>query len=222
MEKNNVVSGTALFAGIAPDLIPGLLTCIGAKEVSFLKGSRLIEEGEKTDRFGIMLTGRGRTVKTDATGRVILIALLSPGSEIGVLLSASPGYESPVTVLAEEASTVLMIPYDRLMARCPQNCPQHERLVRNYVSIVAQKGLLLHERIDCLLRPSVRGKIMAYLSRVSGEQGSDTILLPLDRSAMAEYLNVDRSALSRELSRMKKDGFIDYHKNCFRLLAQKR
>ena len=112
-----------------------------------------------------------------------------------------------------------MIPFDRLMARCPQNCSQHERLVRNYVGIVAQKGLLLHERIDCLLRPSVRGKIMAYLSRVSGEQGSDTILLPLDRSAMAEYLNVDRSALSSELSKLQGEGLLRFHKNHFELLG---
>lgn len=217
VEKKNVLESTALFTGIRPELIPGLLRCIGAREVKVPKGGRIIEEGSPVVEFGILLSGSGQSVKTDAEGRVILITLLSPGSEIGVLLCACPDHRSPVTVQADEASTVLMVRFGGLMTRCAENCPQHERLVQNYVGIVARKGLILHERIDCLLRPTMREKIMAYLNRVSCEQGGSSIRLPLDRSAMAEYLNVDRSALSRELSSMKRDGLIDYYKSHFEI-----
>ena len=77
---------------------------------------------------------------------------------------------------------------------------------------------MLHERIDCLLRPTIREKIRTYLWRVSRDQQKRTVPIPMNRNAMAEYLNVERSALSRELSYMKRDGIIDYHKNMFRLI----
>lgn len=134
-----------------------------------------------------------------------------------MLLCANPDHRSPVTVQADEDSSVLMVRFSGLMARCAENCPQHERLIQNYAGVLARKGLTLHERIDCLLRPTVREKIMAYLNRASREQGGFSIKLPPDRSAMAEYLNVNRSALSRELSSMKHDGLIDYYKSNFEL-----
>ena len=217
VEKKDVLESAALFAGIKPELILRLLRCIGAREVKVPKGGRIIEEGEPVAQFSILLSGSGRSVKTDAEGRVILIRLLSPGSEIGVLLCANPDHRSPVTVQADEDSSVLMVRFSGLMARCAENCPQHERLIQNYAGVLARKGLTLHERIDCLLRPTVREKIMAYLNRASREQGGFSIKLPPDRSAMAEYLNVNRSALSRELSSMKHDGLIDYYKSNFEL-----
>ena len=202
VEKKDVLESAALFAGIKPELIPGLLRCIGAREVKVPKGGRIIKEGEPAAQFGILLSGSGRSVKTYAEGRVILIMLLSPGSKIGVL---------------DEDSSILMVWFAGLMARCAEHCPQHERLIQNYAGVVARKGLILHERSDCLLRPTVREKIMAYLNRASREQGGFSIKLPPDRSAMAEYLNVDRSALSRELSSMKRDGLINYYKSNFEL-----
>jgi CRP-like cAMP-binding protein len=144
--------------------------------------------------------------------------LLQKGSEIGVLLAASPEYDSPVSVQAQEDVSVLLIPYDRLFARCKRACQKHETLLRNYIGIVAEKGLVLHERMNCLLKPTLRDKILTYLMRVSREQQSRTVSIPMNRNAMAEYLNIERSALSRELSCMKRDGLIDYHKNGFKLL----
>ena len=110
------------------------------------------------------------------------------------------------------------IPFERVLARCERGCPRHDRLLCNYINTVAEKGLVLHERIDCLLRPTIREKILTYLWRVSRDQQKRTFTIPMNRNAMAEYLNVERSALSRELSYMKRDGIIDYHKNMFRLI----
>lgn len=123
VEKKDVLESAALFAGIKPELILGLLRCIGAREVKVPKGGRIIEEGEPAAQFGILLSGSGRSVKTDAEGRVILITLLSPGSEIGVLLCANPDHRSPVTVQADEDSSVLMVQFASLMPRCAENCP---------------------------------------------------------------------------------------------------
>lgn len=206
-----------LFSGIAPEEIAELLDCLQARRVQYGSGEMILEEGSRIRKFGVMLSGHARSIKWDTSDRVIILTLLEKGSEIGVLLAAQPEKESPVSIQAQDNVTVLMIPYDRVLASCARACPKHDRLLRNYISIVAEKGLVLHERIDCLLKPTVREKILTYLLRISREQKNDSFQIPLNRNAMSEYLNIERSALSRELSHMKRDGLIDYHLNSFRL-----
>ncbi len=135
------------------------------------------------------------------------------------MLAASPDRKSTVFVQAADDVSALLIPYDNLLVRCKNACLKHEVLLRNYIAAVAEKGLVLHERISCLIRPTVRDKILTYLRQASREKQSRVFDIPLNRNAMAEYLNVERSALSRELSAMKRDGLIDYYKNSFRLIA---
>jgi CRP-like cAMP-binding protein len=143
--------------------------------------------------------------------------MVEKGGAIGVLLAAKLGQISPLTVQATSESTVIFFPIKTLLMRCKKNCPHHEQLLQNYIGIIAEKGLELHERVNCLLEPTVRQKILAYLRKISHEQKSREIILPINRNIMAEYLNVERSALSRELSRMKNDGLIDYKKNKFNI-----
>ena len=212
-----LLSQTSLFAHIDLHDIAELLDCLCAKVATYKKGDVIIEEGASVYDFGIVLSGHGRAVKWDASDKLILISLLRPGSEFGVILAASLAHQSPVTVQAQDDVSALILPFARVLNRCPKACPRHDLLLRNYLNIVAEKGLLLHERIHCLLRPTVREKILTYLSGISREQQSRLVAIPMNRNAMAEYLNVERSALSRELSLMKKDGLIDYHKNSFRL-----
>lgn len=209
---------TNLFLDIEPQEIDGLLHCLCNKYARYVKGDTIIEEGSKVYDFGIMLSGNGRAIKWDPSDRQIIITLLKKGSEIGVILASSLDHKSPVTVQAQDDVLVLQIPFERVLTRCEKACPRHDKLLRNYINIVAEKGLVLHERIDCLLRPTIREKILTYLWRVSRERQKRTFTIPMNRNAMAEYLNVERSALSRELSYMKRDGIIDYHKNTFRLI----
>jgi len=209
---------TNLFSGIEPDKIISLLDCIQARCVEYKKDAFIIEEGSTVYDFGIILSGHAQAVKWDISNRLIIITLLKKGSETGVILAASLDHKSPVTLQAKDDVSILLIPFDSVFARCSKSCPWHDKLLRNYVGIVAEKGLILHERIDCLLKSTVRKKIFAYLTRISNEQQAWMFTIPLNRNEMAEYLNVERSALSRELSNMKKEGLIDYHKNCFKLL----
>lgn len=213
------LSQTNLFSGIDPGEIAGLLDCLHAKRCHYTGGEMILEEGSRVRKLGVMLSGHARSIKWDAAGRVTILTLLEKGSEIGVLLAAQPEKESPVSVQAQDDVSVLMIPYDRVLALCAKACSKHKRLLRNYISIAAEKGLILHERISCLLKPTVREKIFAYLLRISREQKSSVFQIPLNRNAMSEYLNIERSALSRELSNMKRDGLIDYYMNNFRLLS---
>jgi len=213
------LSTTSLFASINQGEIPTLLKCVHAKCVKYKKGDLIIEAESRVTDFGIMLSGAGRSVKWDASGRLIIITLLGKGSVVGVMLAATAGQGSPLTVEATEDSTVIQIPFNRIITRCEKSCLHHETLLRNYVGVVAEKGLELHERVNCLLEPTIRDKVMTYLTWVSRQKNSLDFTIPINRNIMAEYLNIERSALSRELSNMKKDGLIDYQRNRFTIFT---
>ena len=218
MDFSAELHGISLFEGIEPQDIPELLGCLQTKCLMYKKDEIIIEEGSDVQSFGIVLSGHGRVIKWDESDRVVIITMLQKGSVFGVMVAASSDHRIPVTVQALETMQALIIPFDRIIARCTKNCRSHEILLRNYIHAVAEKGLELHERVDCLLRPSARGKVLVYLERLVREQGSRVVSVPFNRNAMAQYLNIERSALSRELSNMKRDGLLDYYKNSFKLL----
>jgi len=214
-----VLGRTGLFAGLTPREIGDMLPCLGPRLVRYGQGETVLWKGEPVVDIGIVLAGQARSVKTDYSGRTVIVTLLRQGSYIGVLLAASRRRLSPVSIEALTPLTVLFFPLASLIRRCPKSGHRHERLLLNILDGIAEKALILHDRNDCLIRATVREKVLTYLRRMAGERQSHAFAIPLDRSAMAEYLNVDRSALSRELSRMRADGLIDFHKNTFKLLT---
>lgn len=213
-----VLARTGLFAGLTPREISDMLPCLRPRPVQYGQGETVLWEGEPVEEIGIVTAGQARSVKTDYSGRTVIVTLLGEGSYIGVLLAASHSRLSPVSVEALTPLTVLFFPLVSLIRRCPKACQRHDRLLLNILDGIAEKALILHDRNDCLIRPTVREKVLIYLTRVAKEKKNRAFVIPLDRSAMAEYLNVDRSALSRELSRMHRDGLIDFYKNHFTLL----
>lgn len=219
LENINELVQMDLFLGIEPKQLLSLLNCVQAKKENYSKGDFIISEGDTIYNFGVILSGNARSLKWYGENQPTIVTLLKKGSEIGVLIAASFENISPVSVQAQSEVCILSIPYSQIMSRCKKDCQGHDRLLHNYINIVAQKGLVLHERISCLLKPSVREKILSYLIRTSNKKTNITFILPLNRNEMAEYLNVERSALSRELSSMKKEGLIDYHRNHFKVLS---
>jgi len=207
-----------IFAGLNGAQIEQICSCFGAVTRVYPKGKAVITAGDAVKRVGIVLDGKARSVKTDISGRTFIVALLKRGDCIGVLLAASKTRRSHVTVEATERLTVLFLPFDKLMRQCPKFCRSHSVVMRNLVHIISEKALFLHERNDCIIKPTLREKILTYLKRESG--GFDgNFEIGLDREGLADYLNADRSALSRELSRMKTEGIIDYHKNAFKIFG---
>ncbi len=219
MEKYiEILQQTRIFNGIVKEDIEKILKCIHARQIEYEKGEMVIEEGSVVRDIGIVLSGHGRSIKQDVSGKTLIVTLLEKGSLIGVLLAASRERKSPVSVQAQDFLSVLSIPVEKVICPCTKACLKHNVLLHNYMDSIAEKALILHDRNDCLIKSTVREKILSYLIRVAREDESHTFTILLDRNSMAEYLNVERSALSRELSRMKKDGLIDYYKNSFKLL----
>lgn len=217
-EYIKILKSNSLFYGIDENKIKFILKCMDAKCAQYQKDEFIISEGSTVRNIGIVLSGHGESIKHDVSGKTSIITLLKPGSFIGVLLSGSRDRKSPVAVQAQDNLKVLFINIEKIIKGCRKHCTDHQKLLRNYISAISEKALILHDRNDCLIKPTVRQKILTYLKRISKENESTTFTIPLDRAKMAEYINVDRSALSRELSKMKKDGIIDYYKNSFKFL----
>lgn len=125
-----------------------------------------------------------------------------------------------MSVQAIEPLEVLFIPINSILRPCTNLCKSHEQLLGNLFDSIAERALELHDRNDCLIMPTIRDKVLTYLTKVMRETGTETFTIPFDREAMAEYLDVDRSALSRELAWMKRDGLIDFYRNKFKLLPK--
>ena len=210
-----ILISTSLFAGMKRKSLMPLLISLNARVSCFEKGEALLWEGNTVSDIGIFLTGRGRAVKEEASGKQLIITLLKPGSVFGDVLSASDRHKSPVTVLADDTTEVLLFSAAEIMESGENSSPERNILLRNYVRVISEKYLALHERIDCLIKPTVREKILALLLLFLRDSVCGEIIVPFDREGMAKYLNVERSALSRELSRMRRDGLVDYSKNSF-------
>lgn len=217
MHYINVLKNSNLFYGIEPKDIEVMLYCLNSYIKEYKKDEFILSESEYVDKIGIIVSGCARSIKSDLSGKTTIITLLNEGSYVGILLAASKNRLSPVSVVASDNTIVLYIPIKNVFRRCEKNCARHEILTRNLFDGLSQKAMVLHDRNDCLIKSSLREKIMTYLIRISKEQNSAEFVLPLDRNGLSEYLNVDRSALSRELSKMQKDGIIKFSKNHFKL-----
>jgi CRP-like cAMP-binding protein len=211
---------TPLFEGIDPKSIEIVCKRLQTQIMHYTKGEMIIFENETVSHFGIIIDGTVQSIKHLISGKTIIVTQVKRGGNTGILLSSSKHRKSPVSVEAVTNVTLLSIPIDKLVSGCDIQTENYHILMRNYLNMLSEKSMFLHDRIDCLIRPTVREKIATYLLQVSKQHNSPTFTIPFDRNGMANYLNVDRSALSRELSTMKKEQLIDYHKNAFTLLTE--
>ena len=211
----SLLRSTSLFSGLADEELCTLLSRLGAVQRSFGKGEALVLAGEPNHRVGILLTGELEAYRPAPGGGRIPITRMGPGDVFGDVLSGS-SLASPVTVLAACPCEVLLVPYQRLVLS--DGSPAHQQVVQNLVRTISDKYFSLSRRIDLLVLKSLRAKVCAYLLSEAERAGSLTFSIPFSRIQLADYLNCDRSALSRELSLMQRDGLLDTFKCSFKLL----
>jgi len=217
MKYFEVIKTVKLFDGIEADSLESALGCLGARTAGYGKGETLIAAGSKPSDVGIVLTGQLHIVKDGYDGGRALLATLVPGDIFAEALCCAGIAESPVTVISQCESTVMLIKFARILSNCPKVCAFHTKLTENMLRLIARKNLYLQSRMEITNLKTVRAKVLAYLESFTERQGKK-ITIPHNREEMAEYLCADRSALSHELMKMKADGLIDYRKNKFELL----
>ena len=157
-------------------------------------------------------------IKEDLWGNKTMLIRMRKGELFGETFACGEDNLSVVTFLASEDARILFMPFDRVMHSCTMACVFHHRLIENMVHIIANKNRDLMRKVEIISKRTLREKILAYLSIQAQVQQARYFEIPLGRVEWAEYLCVDRSALSRELAKMKEDGMIDFDRNCFRIL----
>src|SRR5699024_8999030 len=160
---------------------------------------------------GLLLSGEVHIVQDDLWGKESILSRVGPGELFSEAYAAVPGTVSLVNAIAARESRVLLLNITRAMQPCAQACPFHRHLVRNFLACMAEKNLRLAQKITHTLPKTIRGRVLSYLSAEAIRQGGRSFTIPFSRQQLADYLCVERSALSAELSKMRQDGLIDFH-----------
>ena len=209
-----------LFEGIQTDDITRILSCFGAKMEHFDKKYTVFAEGFPARQLGIVLSGSVQMTQMDYYGNRNIISVMGR-SEVFAEAFACAGVDLlPVSVIANEPSDLLLIDRQRILHTCDGNCEFHRRIIYNLMRDLAIKTISFHQRIDITSKRTTRDKLLAYLSYQAGKKGSQSFDIPFDRQELADYLEVDRSGLSAEISKLRREGVLDCNKNHFILYRE--
>ena len=220
MEENfEILSRCPLFSGIGRKDLENMLQCLGARTVSYKKNQPVFLEGDPALWVGVVLAGEVQVQREDLEGNRSILAAVEPGGLFGEVFACAGLDRLPVTVIASADSRILQLACRRIIETCSQSCTFHSRLVQNLLWIVARKNLMLNQKLSFISRRSTREKLMAYLTAQAKESESRIFSIPYNRQELADYLGVERSAMSAELGKLKKEGILDFHKNQFHIRA---
>ena len=204
-----------VFDGIGIESLSALFACLGVKRRRLEKGDALMRSGERADRIGILLSGSLSVSAYDLDGRRTIIKRIGPTEIVAAAQSLSGAEAMSVDVEADEDSDVLLVKTERILSPCENACMFHVRLVRNLMKTLAVKTIELNRKIEILSHRSTQDRLMAYLRSVAQQKGSAEFDIPFDRQQLADYLNLERTALSKELGKMQKDKIISVNRNHF-------
>lgn len=211
-----ILAKNPLFSHIHEADIDTLLQCLKAYEQGYKKGE-WISLKQPYPEIGIILDGNLQISKNDFQGNKMLLTSLSKGDLFAEVFAVAQIKQVPINIQVQKEAFILWIPYQNIIAPC-SSCPFHLKLIQNLLQILATKNLMLNKKMEYLSCRTLQERILTYLNDVCHKQNSSTIKIPFNRQELADFLCVDRSALSRELGRLQKQGLIRYHKNQFTLL----
>jgi len=207
-----------LFDGIDDSQLLHLLGCLDAKVESFDKKYTIFAEGDRAKYIGIVLSGSVQIILVDYFGNRSILSNVSAGEMFDEAFACAEIDEIPVTVVANEPCEVMLIDCQRIMNSCASACSFHKQMIFNLMKTLAIKNIALHRKIEITAKRTTREKLMSYLNLTAKNLGKSSFEIPFDRQALADYLAVDRSGLSAEISKLRHEGVIKCSKNRFELL----
>ncbi len=213
------ISSTCLFSGCTPEQTQAILSCLKAQTRCFEKGEIILRAGEVVSYFGIVLSGSVTIESDDVWGNKSILDQASAGQVFAETYSCLPTQPLMVSVVAAQPSEILFLHTASLLHPCNCICHQHGILIQNLIKITAQKNLNLSRRIFHTRPKSIRERLLSYLSFQAILQKSMEFEIPFNRQQLADYLSIDRSALSNELSKMQKEGLLTVRRSHFLLHA---
>ncbi|MDR1195109.1 MAG: Crp/Fnr family transcriptional regulator [Endomicrobium sp.] len=206
-----------LFEGLSDDETGKALEYLGKNNMKFRKGAIIINAGEAVYNIGIVLNGSVQIMKEDFDGARSIIAQLYPSAIFGEALAAAGVKKSPVAVFASSNCEILFIPFSKIINMRGKSGKIHSKIISNMLKILAGKNIFLNNKIEHLSKRSIREKLLSYLKEESRRYNLKEFTIPFNRNELADYLFLDRSAMSRELGKMRDDGLIEFDKSRFKL-----
>lgn len=217
MDDLKILENSRLFAGIRVDEIQPMLSCLQAVERKYPRGAYIFHTGEEVRALALLVRGTAHIQKEDFWGNRSLLASLAAG-DIFAEAYAMPGSGAMRSdVVAVESCTVLLMDVERVLSRCTNSCAFHARLTENLFVLLAEKNRILARKVDYLAQRTTRQRLLVYLSEQAQRAGSAEFTIPFNRQQLADFLSVERSAMSAELSRMQAEGLLETERSWFHL-----
>lgn len=207
-----------LFIGISTEELPNTIGCLNAKTLDYKKGEYVAIADTQFQGVGLVLSGEVAITKENITGNRSIIAIIRNGEMFGEIIAFADGKKWPATVVAQCDCTIMFIHPEKILGICDKLCSSHKILISNILGIIAKKALILNKKIEYLTIKSMKGKLSKYLLEQYKKSGNLTFSIPLNREELADFLNVSRPSMSRELGKMRDDGIIEFYKDSIRIL----
>ena len=216
MDDLTILTECALFHGLREAQIREMLPCLSARQSRFRRGQFLLRAGDRVAFAGILLSGEAEVLQEDFWGNRNLLAAVGPGDLFAEAFACAHAV-SPVSVLCKTDGSVLYLNVRAVFSPCEKACAQHKALSQNLIRVLAEKNMQLNEKAGFLSQRTTREKLLAYLSAQARRAGSARFRIPFDRQQLADFLSVNRSAMSAELSRMQREGLLCADRSSFTL-----
>jgi CRP-like cAMP-binding protein len=213
-----ILARSALFAGIEADTLAAMMSCLQPKVANYAKNSFITVEGEPFNALGILTVGEAAVVKENVAGVRSVLTSLAAGDMFGEMVAFSARNTWPASVIAYSECTVVFLPPHKITGTCSAVCGGHQRMIMNMLQILSEKALTLNRKVEYLVVRSMRAKIGKYLIELYRLTGKRTFVMPMKRNDLADFLNVSRTALSRELGRMRDEGLLDFYRSSVKIM----
>ena len=213
-----ILKRTQMFAGVIDDEISSMLNCLGARLKNYKKGEYVLRQGEHLSDIIVLVEGNLHIQKDDYWGNRSILGQISVGELFGEAYIAPESSALLNDVVAVEDSTIILFDVKRIITTCPSACRFHAMVVQNMFFAISEKNRRLVQKLGHMSKRSTREKLISYLSEEAKKQNTASFTIPFNRQQLADFLSVDRSAMSNELCKMRDDGLLEFDKNQFKLL----
>lgn len=207
-----------LFEEIEEENLTAMLDCLGAKVFSVKKDMTIFREGTPAKYIGLILSGTVQMVQDDFYGNRSIVTSIGENGLFGESFACAGISSLPVSFIASKDCEIMLIDCKRITNTCCNACSFHKQVIFNLLHLVARKNLDFHQKIEITSKRSTKEKLMTYLLSVAKQTGSSSFTIPYDRQALADYLGVERSAMSAEIGKLRKEGIIECQKSHFTIL----
>lgn len=217
-EYVSVLTTTRLFAGISGEEVVGMLDCLSAKTRAYKKDEYIFRQGDKVNFIPILVKGKIHIRRDDFWGNRSIVNIIEAGEMFGEAYVPPESGAILNDVVALEDCAVIFFDLQKILTACPSACRFHKTLIQNLFFVISEKNRKLIQKLGHMSKRSTREKLVSYLSEEAKKQNSSSITIPFNRQQLADFLSVDRSAMSNELCKMRDDGLLVFQKNKFTLL----